>query len=105
VKIRVHNEWFMPLAKKTCPCGEKKTQVFAWGEYVSGKWRTVDHFCRACFSTEVIPRLLAHAGDCGRERSSKGVSGTPCTFAMNPRSGYSLPEWIKMPDNQSCKAA
>lgn len=46
-KVRVHNEWFMPLAKTTCPCGRKHTKVFAWGEYANGpRWNTVLHFCK-----------------------------------------------------------
>lgn len=95
-KIRVHNEWFQPVCRKSCPCGSNskrgapKNQVFAWGEYVSGKWRTVEHFCEKCFASRVIPQLLAHAGDCG------------CTFSLQPRSGYTLPEWIKMPEPKVC---
>lgn len=85
MKVRVHNEWFMPIAKRSCPCGQKKVEVFAWGEYVNGKWRTVDHFCHTCFQVRVIPRLTSHAAGCG------------CTFALNARSGYRIPEWIKMP--------
>lgn len=85
MKVRVHNEWFMPLTKTSCPCGCRKTEVFAWGEYVNGKWRTISHFCRQCFTTEVIPRLTAHAAGCG------------CTFSLNARSGYRIPEWIAMP--------
>lgn len=90
-KLRVHNEYFQPIVKTTCPCGEKKTQVYAWGEYIRARWCTVDHFCQACFSTRVIPRLVSHAGDCG------------CTFKLSARSGYSLPDWLKMPE-QSCAA-
>jgi hypothetical protein len=90
-KVRVHNEWFQPISKTTCPCGCKKTSVFSWGEYANGKWRTVDHFCQECFMERVQSRLIAHAGDCG------------CTFALVPRSGYSIPSWIKMPE--TCKAA
>ena len=84
-KTRVHNEWFQPLKLTSCPCGCKKTEVFAWGEYVNGRWCTVGHFCKMCFSKEVVPRLIAHAGDCG------------CTFELRPRCGYSIPKWIKMP--------
>lgn len=88
-KIRVHNEWFQPIVKTTCPCGVKKTSVFAWGEYIAAKWRTVDYFCEACFETRVIPRLVSHAGDCG------------CQFNLTARSGHRIPEWIKMPDTCS----
>lgn len=85
-KQRIHNEWFMPLAKKTCECGKKKTEVFAWGEYQYGRWRTVLHFCEECFASRIVSRLVSHKGDCG------------CDFALLPRSGYSIPAWIKMPD-------
>lgn len=82
---RVHNEWFMPLARRTCPCGQKKTEVFGWGEYVIGKWRTIDHFCRHCFTDRVLSRLLSHASGCG------------CTFQLVARRGYRLPDWIVLP--------
>lgn len=87
-KQRTHNEYFQPIVKTTCPCGRRKVQMFAWGEYVNGKWRTVDHFCQACFTSRVIPRLEAHAAGCG------------CDFALVPRSGCSIPDWIKMPAEQ-----
>lgn len=90
-RLRIHNEWFMPLAKRSCPCGQKKTEVFAWGEYHCAKWRTVDHFCRTCFEHRVLNRLIAHAGPCG------------CVFELKARTGYSIPDWIKMPA-QKCAA-
>lgn len=89
MKTRVHNEWFQPISKTTCPCGCKKVQVFSWGNYISGKWYTVDHFCQACFLERVIPQLVSHAKPCG------------CSFALVPRCGYSIPSWIKMPE--ACK--
>lgn len=82
---RVHNEWFQPLAKKSCPCGCKKTEVFAWGEYQYGKWRTVSHFCRQCFTNRVLSRLVSHANNCG------------CNFELKARSGYRIPDWIQIP--------
>lgn len=88
---RIHNEFFMPLAKTTCPCGQKKTEVFAWGEYVYGRWRTIAHFCQCCFVRQVQDRLIIHAKSCG------------CAFNITARSGHSIPSWIKMPD--VCKAA
>ncbi len=90
-KPRIHNEWFMPLSKTSCPCGCKKVQVFAWGEYHHGKWRTVDHFCQTCFEERVQKRLVQHADPCG------------CSFQLQARTGYSIPDWIKMPE--LCKAA
>ncbi len=88
MRQRVHNEWFALLAKTTCPCGAKHTQVFSWGEYHSTRYRVIDYFCRACFEVRVIPRLLDHAAPCG------------CTFSLNARHGHRIPEWIKMPDQQ-----
>lgn len=90
-KQRIHNEWFQPLVKKTCPCGQKKTEVFAWGEYHCGKWRTISHFCQSCFP-DIQKQLNTHAGSCG------------CSFELKARSGHGpLPEWIKMLD--VCQAA
>lgn len=84
MKTRIHNEYFQPLKKTTCSCGAKKTECFAWGEYSRGKWYTVDHFCKNCFDEKIIPRLTSHAKDCG------------CSFNLIPRSGYTIPDWIKL---------
>lgn len=65
MKQRVHNEWFMLLVKRSCLCGCKKTQVFAWGEYVCARWRTVEHFCAACYQERVFSRLSSHLQGCG----------------------------------------
>jgi hypothetical protein len=93
-KVRIHREWFQSLAKTRCPCGRNHTKVFAWGEYVSGRWRTVDHFCEECFSARVIPRIIRHAGGCG------------CVFEFCARSGHSaLPEWLKVPEACAVKVA
>lgn len=82
---RVHREWFMLLSKTTCYCGQRHTQVYAWGEYLRAKWRTVDHFCQACFKDRILSRLIAHAGPCG------------CSFEFCARSGHGpLPEFLKL---------
>lgn len=87
---RIHNEWFQAIAKTTCPCGKKHVQVFAWGEYVAAKWRTVDHFCQDCFKRRVLGQLVSHANDCG------------CSFAFKARSGHgALPDWLQA-GQQSC---
>lgn len=84
-KPGVHNEWFQPLAKRSCECGAKRVDTFAWGEYVCGKWRTVAHFCANCFHERVQTRLIAHAKTCG------------CAFNLTARSGHTIPPWIRMP--------
>lgn len=93
--VKPHNEWFHPLAKKVCACGQSKHklrkdpvkaaafQVVAWGEYVYGKFRTVDHVCPECVDERMISRLFDHLKKCG------------CAFAFKARCGYSLPEFIK----------
>jgi hypothetical protein len=88
-KQRIHNEWFQAIKMPTCLCGQKKTQVFAWGEYVAGKWRTVDHFCQTCFVERVLSRLIDHAAPCG------------CAFQFNARTGHGpLPDFIKQGEGQ-----
>jgi hypothetical protein len=87
-KIRVHNEWFQSIVKTTCPCGQKKTTCYAWGNYVAARWRTVEHFCEKCFQSRVMTRLLAHAGPCG------------CVFSFQARSGHSLPAFIQEAESQ-----
>lgn len=90
---RIHKEWFQSIVKRSCPCGQKKVEMFAWGEYVFGKWRTVDHFCKSCFLTNIVPQLLSHAKECG------------CSFQLQARVGHRLPEWLKMPDVCEVKEA
>jgi hypothetical protein len=88
-KQRIHNEWFQPIVKKTCPCGQRHTQVYSWGEYAAGKWRTVQHFCQTCFKTEILSRLVDHASPCG------------CAFQFNARMGHEpLPAFIKEAETQ-----
>jgi hypothetical protein len=81
--MRVHNEWFRRLSKTKCDCGCKNTEVWSWGEYRYGKWRTIQHFCRACFPA-IQEELLKHAEGCG------------CEFDFISKSGR-LPEWLAMP--------
>lgn len=91
-KQRVHGEYFQPLVRKVCDCGQK-TKVWAWGEYVAGRWRTVMHFCEHCFPSRVLGRLSAHAGECG------------CTFELRARAGSGpLPAWLTLND-ASCAQA
>jgi hypothetical protein len=68
----------------TCECGAKKAEVWSWGEYVVGKWRTVDWFCEACFADRVKGRLLAHAAPCG------------CSFVLEGYRGTTLPAWLTL---------
>src|SRR5687768_16636257 len=70
-KQDVHREWFRTVSKTVCPtCGRRKTVVWTWGEYVTGKWYNVAQFCDGCALATVGPRLIAHARSCG------------CTFAL-----------------------
>ncbi len=79
-----HNEWVQPLAKPRCPHCKKETitPVCAWGEYVNGKWRTVDYFCANCADEKFFDRLQSHVNDCG------------CTVDLCSRCGYSMPAFI-----------
>jgi len=95
--MRTHNEWFQTTVQAKCSCGSnlksrtasgQDPQVWIWGEYVVGRWRTVQKVCEACFDAHVIPRLRRHAAPCG------------CTFALQARSGYGpLAPWMRLPDD------
>lgn len=100
MKNRVHNEWFRPVVRKSCPCGSNrkrnapKNQVWAWGEYVAARWYTVDYFCEKCFQERVVPRLRAHAGECG------------CSFELKAKSGHGeLPPWLRLQNACASPAA
>jgi hypothetical protein len=86
---RTHNEWFRTVSlggRKSCPnCGCKLLggSVWSWGEYVNAKWRTVKHFCRECYPTEVHGPLVKHTGECG------------CAVTLVGR-GERLPTWLSL---------
>lgn len=67
------------------------TSLYAMGQYVNAKWRTVDYFCYSCFQDRIVKGLLLqHADECG------------CQFQLHARSGHGpLPFWIRMPDTCS----
>jgi hypothetical protein len=77
-------------SRKSCPCCKAKLPpnefVWSWGEYHNAKWRTVKHFCRQCFPTEVQQPLLSHGSDCG------------CQINLISKSDIE-PDWITL----SCK--
>lgn len=90
-KQRNHNEWFRSVSlrgRKSCPSCKEKLQpgekIWSWGEYVHGKWRTVDHFCKSCFQENVKSRLTGHSVDCG------------CSITLVGYGGGELPEWLTL---------
>ena len=93
---RTHNEWFQDSCYGVCDCGSTKRSrqkvaadpvVYIWGQYRSGKWRSIQRVCQCCFHHKVIPQLVQHANGCG------------CTFELQARSGHTIASWIKLPDN------
>jgi len=71
-KVRQHNEWFRSISlggRKSCPCCKTKLElgesIWSWGEYHNAKWRTIKHFCSACYATEVRDLLIKHTDGCG----------------------------------------
>ena len=93
-KQKVHNEYFRTVSlgkRKSCPhCGHKLhpgEQIWSWGNYVSAKWVTVDHFCKLCFDVPyrgVKQRLQAHSEPCG------------CAFELIGYGGEKLPTWLTL---------
>lgn len=75
-------------SRKSCPTCKAKLEpnefVWSWGEYVVGKWRTVKHFCKTCFPSEVQESLSSHTDDCGCQINLVGYSGTE------------LPKWLTL---------
>lgn len=84
-------------SRKSCPnCKSKLCQdpgqleyVWSWGEYVSGRWRTVRHFCKICFQSEVADKLRQHAAECGCEIELVGYHTT-------------LPAWLTLETECDC---
>ena len=89
-KQRVHREWFRPLTKTTCDCGQRNVQVWSWGNYIRARWNTVKHFCQGCFNDQVVSDLRKHTGECG------------CTIQLVPYH-CQLPAWLTL--NPACDVA
>lgn len=68
----------------TCNAALVGDYVWSWGEYVSGRWHTVTHFCENCFPRIVRDKLTAHAGDCG------------CRISLVGYRGEHLPAWLTL---------
>jgi len=102
-KVRIHREWFQDTRYGMCDCNRGKRDrreqgfdltVYVWGNYVGTTWHTISRVCEGCFKTVVLPHLVLHAGPCG------------CQFALQPRSGHSLPPWITLEGSSlACKVA
>lgn len=95
MKLPVHHEWFRPISATKCPhckAGTKSNpaNVWSWGEYQYGKWRTVHHFCEACFHTSVQAPLLTHVKQCGY------------TITLVGYGGLKLPDWLTLNKEASC---
>ena len=86
---RSHREWFRPVSagRKSCPSCHAKLgpgeSPWSWGEYVYGKWRTVQHFCRECWPPIAV-RLVAHPIACH----------PPCEIELAAYGSAKLPEWL-----------
>lgn len=89
MKQRIHREYFRVVLmnnRKSCPTCKNKLNgesIWSWGEYVCGKWRTVDYFCKSCFERNVKTRLVTHKDDCG------------CNFELVPYH-TNLPTWLSL---------
>lgn len=81
---RTHNEWFMQLAKKL-PKSHKGCDgtQYAWGEYVRGKWYTIQHFCK-CEFPAIVQQLNSHTQQCG------------CDVKAQAQQGTKLPTWLAL---------
>lgn len=90
-KQRTHNEWFRTVSlgkRKSCPSCKQKLDkgesIWSWGNYISGKWHTVLHFCKECYGEKCKQELFSHRTECG------------CDFELVGYSGETLPEWLNL---------
>ena len=70
--------------RKSCPtCKDKLNgqNIFSVGEYQNAKWKTVEHFCRNCFSNFSI-KVKAFTEKTNREVILKGYQS------------FSIPDWM-----------
>jgi hypothetical protein len=78
-------------SRKSCKtCGAKLINgetMWSWGEYHNVKWRTIKHFCKECYESEVLSALIEHRNECG------------CDFQLIGKSS-SLPKWLRIPECQ-----
>jgi hypothetical protein len=81
-KVRVHKEWFRRIKKRSCSCGNKRTDVYSWGEYRNAKWHTVEYVCQACWNAWAA-KLNSH----------KQAAG--CTFQLVGKD-CKLPTWLTL---------
>lgn len=99
---RLHNEHFRSVSlggRKSCPNCKCKLEpgekIWSWGEYRYAKWRTVMHFCKKCFVTDVQRPLNDHTDGCG------------CTVVLNVRLDFheTRPAWLKLDEVCPAKVA
>lgn len=95
-KPKPHKEWFRSVSQKMCDCGAsafrlrklgkleqaRAFQVYAWGEYCYGKWRTIKKVCANC-QDGLYHQLQAHLDACG------------CSFEFTMYRGAEKPVWLK----------
>jgi hypothetical protein len=68
---------------KPIPATERCQQVYSWGQYVVGKWRTIYHFCEHCAVERIEAPLSSHIADCG------------CSVSFQWKPGRQMPGFLK----------
>ncbi len=69
--------YFQPIKRKTCVCGQKKTEVCSMGDYVRGKYRNANYCCPHCWADNVKRYELEK-------------------YELTARAGYCLPFWVNV---------
>ena len=87
------NLWFRPVSlggRKSCPTCYAKVrpneELHSWVEYVNGKARLVDHFCRSCFGRIVLHKVMY----------DYGYATYPLTWEGRELVWHGLPVWAKV---------
>lgn len=79
---KVYKEYFRLISRKTCCCGQVKTNVYSWGEYRAAKWHTVEYICSNCWN-HYATKLNSYK------------SATGCSFLLVGKD-CKLPSWLTL---------
>jgi len=77
-------------SRKSCPTCKAKLEssefIWSWGEYHNARFRSITHFCKSCFSDNVLAPMAKHTDECG------------CVIAFRRRGSIPMPAWLFLPE-------
>ncbi len=77
-------------SRKSCPTCKAKLEpnefIWSWGEYHLARFRSITHFCKACFQENVLTPMAKHTTECG------------CLIEFRRRGSIPMPGWLSLPE-------